>query len=293
MAFCATKLFYNRLFSQSRHYDDCKRIRLEIVELGTPQSKVLDEITGFYRYMLSSLNTRYSSDQGPPGLLDPMLKGLNKFIDDWTTLLLSLQLPNVQGSSPVHPLGLGTPLQDQSNVWSPYAAHSSTPRSAYLLKRPSVASLNPAPAYSPILVSSNNAQSFVDKCRQLHLDRLNLYSLIRKNDPTLREYLRSRMVYVPLVIMDFIDFQPQLVSLYFDQFSIEFFKQFQSHLDRPFKITKFIRNYRDFFIGRKNIAKSAIQNQPNKQIVYGGMKAFLAEVNQYGKDALDKARAKL
>lgn len=234
-----------RVYLQVHNYDDCKRIGVEIVERGTDQSKILQEITGFYRYMHSRLNTQYASTSGLSSALqkstsshlDPMIKGLDKFINDWTTLLSALP--------------------------------------------------------SAIASNSNNAQEFVHKCQQLHVDRYNLYSMIEGNEPLLRQSHIDSMVYVPLIIMDFIDFQAKLIDLYFTQYSLEFRFQFQPHLSRAYKYTVSFKDYEEFYITKEKTARLAMKNQPNAQIVYDAMKAFLGALNQYGKVALYKARAKL
>lgn len=299
------KPFFTSLFSQIRNYDDCKRIRAEIVEHGTDQNKVMQEITGFYRFMRSGLQTQYSPTVGLSSALqqrssrnlDPLLEGLDKFVNDWRTLLSSLQgdrvRSNGQGSIQVQLLGQGTPLQDPTNVWRPYQDRSPTTTAAYPSADSSVTTLTPSPTASPMPFSSNNPTDFDDKCYELHLNRLDLYLMIQKNEPLLRLSRTNSMVYVPLILMDIIDFQAQLIDLYFEQYSMAFGLQFQPHLSRPRRCTTFFRNYKEIFIAQEKIARSAIQNQPNKEIVHFRMNTFLAALNQYGKDALDKARAKL
>lgn len=222
----------NSLLSQIRNYDDCERIRVEIVEHGASPRQVLEERTRFYRYMRASIHFQFSFQYNSRLLLDPMLNGLDKFVYDWTMLL-----------SPV-----------REGTWGP--------------------------------------PSFFEKCDQLQMDRLRLYSITKENEAKLREYLISIMVYVPLVIIDYVDFQAQLISLYFVQYSIEFERQFQPHLKRPWKCSRFFQNYKNVFIAKEKIARLAIRNQPNIQIVYDDMKSFLAALNQYGKKVLDNARAK-
>lgn len=255
-----TKVLFNTLYPQSRKYDECERIRVEIVERGTSKSKVLQEITGYYRHMRSSLHTQFSPDSVYSALkkntgfwLDPVLEGLDRFVNEWTTLISALQEEpqrlNDHGSVQVLLLGQGTPLPN----------------------------------------NSKNAPDFVEKCRQIHMYRLSLYSMIGDNKSLLQQFYIMSMAYIPLIIMDYADFQTKLIDLYFAQYSIEFGLQFQPHLEQPSKYTTILQNYKEFFTAQEKSARSVIQNQSSKQIVYDGMKAFLAEINQYGKDTLHKA----